>query len=212
MAKATPSFDGSEIYSLVHQLDIVVLDSLVVRLIFPVVAVGTAVWAKSNDYGLMNMLDVPFAVAAIFSFFFLDFSIWFSHLASHKVPVFWRIHRMHHSDIDIDISTALRFHPIEIALSMLFKMAVVVALGAPTISVILFEIVLNGGAMFNHSNTKLPLWLDRYLRWFIVTPTCTGFTIRLSKMKLIQIMGSIFHSGTECLEPMSTSLWMGMII
>ncbi len=149
---------------------IVLLDSLLVRLIFPVVAVGTAVWAKSNGYGLLNLLDVSFLPAAVISFLFLDFAIWFSHLAVHKVPILWAVHRMHHSDVDIDVSTALRFHPIEIALSMLYKMVVVVAIGAPAISAILFEIVLNGGAMFNHSNTKLPLRLDRIVRLFFVTP------------------------------------------
>ncbi len=174
---------------------IVVLDSLVVRLIFPIVAVGTAVWAKSNGYGLLNMFDVPFVIAAFFAFFFLDFSIWFSHLASHKVPMFWRIHRMHHSDVDIDVSTALRFHPIEIALSLLFKMAIVVVLGAPAISVILFEIVLNGGAMFNHSNTKLPLWLDRYLRWFIVTPD------------MHRVHHSIIHNETDSNYGFNFSFW-----
>lgn len=149
---------------------IVVLDSVFVRLLFPLVAVGTALWASKNGYGILNLLNVPFLPAAIISFFILDFAIWFSHLASHKIPIIWRVHRMHHSDVDIDVSTALRFHPIEIAISMLFKMAVVALLGAPAISVILFEIVLNGGAMFNHSNTRLPLWLDRYIRWFFVTP------------------------------------------
>ncbi len=149
---------------------IVLLDSLFVRLVFPVVAVGTAIWAKNNGYGLLNLLHVGFVPAAIISFVFLDFAIWFSHLASHKVPLLWRVHRMHHSDVDFDVSTGLRFHPIEIGLSMLYKMAVVALLGAPAISVILFEIVLNGGALFNHSNTKLPLWLDRAVRTIFVTP------------------------------------------
>ncbi|MBL4599180.1 MAG: sterol desaturase family protein, partial [Rhizobiaceae bacterium] len=100
----------------------------------------------------------------------LDFAIWFSHLASHKVPIFWRIHRMHHSDIDIDVTTAIRFHPVEIILSMFWKYLIVLALGAPAASVLVFEIVLNGGALFNHANFKLPLSIDKVLRLLIVTP------------------------------------------
>lgn len=149
---------------------IVVLDSLVVRLIFPAAAVGAALWANSNGYGLFNMIGISEGLAALLAFLVLDFAIWLSHLLSHKVPVFWRIHRMHHSDVNIDVSTALRFHPIEIVLSMLYKVAIVVALGAPAVSVILFEIVLNGAAMFNHANFKLPLWFDKILRILIVTP------------------------------------------
>ena len=149
---------------------IVVIDSVVVRLIFPAAAVGVALWAQSNGYGLFNLIDAPFWLAGLVSIVLLDFAVWFSHLLSHKVPMFWRFHRMHHSDRDIDVSTAIRFHPIEIVLSMIYKVAWVVALGAPAWSVIMFEIILNGVAMFNHSNTKLPLWLDKIARMVIVTP------------------------------------------
>ncbi|MEL7229417.1 MAG: sterol desaturase family protein [Pseudomonadota bacterium] len=149
---------------------IVILDSLLVRLLFPAAAVGVALWASSKGYGLFNMVDAPLWLAVIVSIVLLDFAVWFSHLASHKVPLFWRFHRMHHSDRDIDVTTAIRFHPIEIIVSMAWKAAVVVALGAPAVAVILFEIILNGMAMFNHSNLKLPLWLDRILRLFVVTP------------------------------------------
>jgi len=149
---------------------IVVIDSVVVRLIFPAAAVGVALWAHSNGYGLFNIVEVPFWLAGLISIVLLDFAVWFSHLLSHKVPMFWRFHRMHHSDRDIDVSTAIRFHPIEIVLSMIYKVAWVIALGAPAWSVIMFEIILNGVAMFNHSNTKLPLWLDRLARMIIVTP------------------------------------------
>ncbi|MEM7302521.1 MAG: sterol desaturase family protein [Pseudomonadota bacterium] len=149
---------------------IVILDSLIVRLIFPAAAVGVALWCASNGIGLFNMLSVPFWIAALLSFLALDFAVWLSHLLSHKIPIFWRVHRMHHSDVDIDVSTAIRFHPIEIVLSMVYKVAWVVALGAPAVAVILFEIVLNGMAMFNHANFKLPLWADRLLRLVVVTP------------------------------------------
>ncbi len=149
---------------------IVVLDSVLVRLLFPAAAVGVALWAQSSGYGLFNFFAVPFWLAVLLSFIALDFAVWLSHVLSHKVPLFWRFHRMHHSDRDIDVTTAIRFHPIEIVVSMIWKVAWVVALGAPAVAVILFEIVLNGCAMFNHSNTKLPLWLDRMLRLVLVTP------------------------------------------
>ena len=149
---------------------LVILDSVLVRLVFKTAAVGGALWAAEKGYGLFNVVAVPGIVAIIISFMVLDFAVWLSHLASHKVPLFWRVHRMHHSDTDIDVTTAVRFHPLEILLSMAWKYAVVVAIGAPASAVLIFEIVLNGGAMFNHSNLKLPLWLDRWLRLIIVTP------------------------------------------
>lgn len=149
---------------------IVILDSLLVRLLFKAAAVGGALWAAELGFGLFNVIEAPYWLAFAVSFLVLDFAVWLSHLASHKIPIFWRVHRMHHSDVDIDVTTAIRFHPIEIILSMVWKYAVVMALGAPAAAVLVFEIVLNGGAMFNHSNMKLPLWLDRWLRLVIVTP------------------------------------------
>src|SRR6185312_14455995 len=104
------------------------------------------------------------------SFFILDFAVWAEHVASHKIPVLWRIHRMHHSDIGFDVTTALRFHPLEIVLSMFWKAAVVILIGAPVLSVLLFEIVLNGSSMFNHANARLPGKLDAMLRLVLVTP------------------------------------------
>ena len=149
---------------------IVLIDSLLVRLIFKTAAVGGAIWAAEEGIGLFNTIEAPYWLAFAVSFLALDFAIWLSHLAAHKIPIFWKVHRMHHSDVDIDVSTAIRFHPIEIVLSMVWKYAWVLALGAPAAAVLVFEIVLNGGAMFNHSNTKLPLWLDRWMRLVIVTP------------------------------------------
>ena len=149
---------------------IVIIDSVVLRLIFVGAAVGAAEWAYVNGFGLFNIFSISPVLAGIICFVILDFSTWFAHWASHKVPILWSVHRMHHSDIDIDVSTAIRFHPIEILLSMLWKTAVIVLFGAPAIAVLIFEIVLNGGAMFNHSNFRLPLWLDRILRMVIVTP------------------------------------------
>ena len=151
-------------------LAIVVLDSLLVRWLFPAATVGLAFWGESQGIGLFNIIDAPLWLAVLVSVIVLDFAVWLSHVLSHKIPLFWRFHRMHHSDRDIDVTTAIRFHPIEIIVSMGWKVAWVLMLGAPALAVILFEIVLNGTAMFNHSNTKLPLWLDRTLRLFIVTP------------------------------------------
>lgn len=149
---------------------IVVIDSALVRILFPAAAVGIAFWAQGEGYGLFNMISAPAWVAGLASIILLDFAVWLSHLLSHKIPIIWRLHRMHHSDRDFDVSTAIRFHPIEIIVSMIYKVAWVIALGAPAWSVILFEIILNGVAMFNHSNTKLPLAVDRILRLIIVTP------------------------------------------
>ncbi|MBL4892441.1 MAG: sterol desaturase family protein [Rhizobiaceae bacterium] len=149
---------------------IILIDSVLVRLLFKTAAVGAALWAAENGYGLFNVVALPYWLAFAISFLVLDFAIWLSHVASHKIPIFWRIHRMHHSDIDIDVTTAIRFHPIEIILSMFWKYLIVLAIGAPAASVLVFEIVLNGGALFNHSNFKLPLIIDKILRLLIVTP------------------------------------------
>ena len=151
-------------------LAIVVLDSLIVRLIFPAAAVGVAFWASASGFGLFNLLDAPFWITVIVSFVVLDFAVWLSHVLSHKIPLFWRFHRMHHADRDIDVTTAIRFHPIEIILSMVWKACWVVVIGAPAAAVIIFETVLNGTAMFNHSNTKLSPLMDKILRSFVVTP------------------------------------------
>ncbi len=151
-------------------LAMVVVDSAILRIVFPMAAVGTAIWAEQGGHGLFRAVETPGPIAGIIAFLILDFAVWLEHLASHKIPILWRIHRMHHSDIDIDLTTALRFHPLEIILSMVWKAAVVIALGAPVLAVLAFEIVLNGAAMFNHSNVKLPLKADRALRWLIVTP------------------------------------------
>ncbi|MEP3672865.1 MAG: sterol desaturase family protein [Hyphomicrobiales bacterium] len=147
-----------------------IVNSVVLRLIFPAAAVGTALYASTNNIGLFNVIEVHWLIAALVAFFVLDFAVWLEHFASHKIPILWRIHRMHHADTDFDVTTALRFHPLEIILSMVWKAAIVIALGAPVAVVLLFEIILNGMAMFNHSNFKLPLRLDRVVRLVFVTP------------------------------------------
>lgn len=155
-------------------LSIVAVDSLVVRLMgafaIPLAAVAAAFYAARQGWGLFNWLDWPMWLEVLISMVVLDLAIWFQHLVSHKVPVLWRLHQMHHADVDIDVTTAIRFHPIEIGLSMLWKIVCVLALGASPEAVLLFEIVLNACAMFNHANFAVPLSIDRVLRLVIVTP------------------------------------------
>lgn len=136
----------------------------------PALAIGAAVDAQALNIGLINALSLPNWAAIILAILMLDFAIWTQHLISHKVPVFWRFHQMHHADSDFDVTTALRFHPVEILASMLLKIGVVYAIGAPPVAVLLFEIILNGTALFNHSNLRLPLGLDRAVRLVLVTP------------------------------------------
>jgi sterol desaturase/sphingolipid hydroxylase (fatty acid hydroxylase superfamily) len=151
-------------------LGILVLDALTVRLLIPVAAVGTAVIAAGNGWGLLNITPWPAWLEILLGFFILDLAIYAQHWAFHKVPLLWRLHRMHHADLDIDVSTGLRFHPIEIVLSMLIKMAVVALIGVPAVAVVAFEVVLNATSMFNHSNAAMPAWLDRIVRLIVVTP------------------------------------------
>ena len=125
---------------------------------------------RALQLGLLNQVDWPYWLKVLIALLVLDLAIWFQHLVSHKVPIFWRLHQVHHADRDIDVTTAVRFHPVEIALSMLWKIAIVVPLGASPFAVFLFEVILNACAMFNHANIALPAWLDRGLRIFIVTP------------------------------------------
>ncbi|WP_225316888.1 MULTISPECIES: sterol desaturase family protein [Marinobacter] len=153
-----------------HNLLIVVLDTLAVRLAFPVAAVGTAFMASENGWGLLNLVSLPGWLAVIVSVLLLDAAIYFQHRLFHAVPWLWRLHRMHHADLEFDVTTGLRFHPIEIILSMAIKLTVVLALGAPALAVVIFEVLLNATSMFNHGNVRLPLWFDRYLRLFVVTP------------------------------------------
>jgi sterol desaturase/sphingolipid hydroxylase (fatty acid hydroxylase superfamily) len=155
-------------------LGIAGVDTLVLRLMamlaVPVAAVAAAFFAKERGLGLLNQVDWPYWLKLAIALLVLDLAIWFQHLASHKVPIFWRLHQVHHADRDIDVTTAVRFHPVEIALSMLWKIAVVVPLGASPFAVFLFEVVLNACALFNHANIALPGSLDRILRIFVVTP------------------------------------------
>lgn len=147
-----------------------VLNSAMLRFVLPVAAVGAAFWAEEVGWGLFNMVVIDPVVAGIICFVALDFFIWLEHWASHKIPFLWHIHKVHHADPHFDVTTALRFHPLEIAISMAWKALLVVLMGAPVLAVVAFEVVLNAAAMFNHSNIKLPAWADRWLRKVIVTP------------------------------------------
>jgi sterol desaturase/sphingolipid hydroxylase (fatty acid hydroxylase superfamily) len=151
-------------------LGVVVLDTLVVRALFPTSAVGLALLAEARGFGLLHWLGVPAWFAVPFAVVALDLVIYAQHIVFHFVPWLWRLHRMHHADLDFDVTTALRFHPVEILLSLLLKLAVVAALGAPAVSVLAFEVLLNATAMFNHANASLPPWLERWVRTVMVTP------------------------------------------
>jgi sterol desaturase/sphingolipid hydroxylase (fatty acid hydroxylase superfamily) len=153
-----------------NNLGVVVIDTILVRLTFPVVAVGLAVMAEAQGWGLFNIFDVPFWLAFFLSVLALDLAIYLQHVMFHAVPALWRLHRMHHADLEFDVSTGLRFHPVEILLSMGIKLAVVAALGPPALAVLVFEVLLNATSMFNHSNIRIPAAIDRVLRLVVVTP------------------------------------------
>ena len=153
-----------------NNLGLVVIDTLVLRLSFPILAVGLAVTAQDLGWGLFNIIEAPEWVAVLVSIIVLDLVIYLQHVMFHAVPALWRLHRMHHADLEFDVTTGLRFHPVEILLSMGIKLAVVVALGPPAVAVLIFEVLLNATAMFNHSNIRLPMLVDRFLRLIMVTP------------------------------------------
>jgi sterol desaturase/sphingolipid hydroxylase (fatty acid hydroxylase superfamily) len=151
-------------------LGIVVLNTVVVRLLFPTAAVGVALSAESHGWGLLNYLALPSWRALAVGVVFLDLAIYLQHVMFHAVPALWRLHRMHHADLDIDVTTGARFHPVEILLSMLIKFAAIAALGVPPAVVVVFELLLNATSMFNHGNVRLPTAVEPALRWLLVTP------------------------------------------
>lgn len=153
-----------------NNIALVVLDTVIIRLTFPILAVGLAVMAEERGWGLFNVIDAPAWIAMLASMMLLDLAIYLQHVLFHAVPGLWRLHRMHHADLDFDATTGLRFHPLEIMISMGIKLAVVAALGPPAVAVLLFEVILNATALFNHANIDLPRWLDRWLRLIVVTP------------------------------------------
>ena len=153
-----------------NNLALVFLNGVLLRLIFPAAAVGMAIFASNNGWGLFNYYDFNPLLELVLAVVLLDLVIYLQHVLVHAVPALWRLHRVHHADIDYDVTTGARFHPIEIIFSMLIKMATIAALGPAIVAVIIFEVILNGMAMFNHGNVGLPKSLDTFLRYFIVTP------------------------------------------
>jgi sterol desaturase/sphingolipid hydroxylase (fatty acid hydroxylase superfamily) len=151
-------------------LVMVALNPLSVRLLFPVLPTGMAILAQERHWGLFNLVDMPYWISVAIGIVALDLAIYLQHVLFHAIPLFWRLHMVHHADMDIDVTTGLRFHPIEIVLSMAIKLMTIVLLGAPLPAVLIFEVGLNATSMFSHSNIRLPLGVDGILRLFVVTP------------------------------------------
>jgi len=153
-----------------HNLALSVLDTSLVRITVPASVVGVATLVEDRGMGLLQSVHVPYPLAIVLSLLALDLAIYLQHLTFHVVPFFWRAHRVHHADLDFDVTTGVRFHPFEIGLSLAIKSAVIVALGPPAAAVLVFEVVLNATSMFNHGNVRIPSSVDRWLRWCVVTP------------------------------------------
>jgi sterol desaturase/sphingolipid hydroxylase (fatty acid hydroxylase superfamily) len=160
----------SRTFRWVNNLSLVVLNSVIIAISFPIAAFQAAVIVNDYQWGLFHLTSVPAWLNILLSVVILDFIIYTQHVVFHRIPVLWKLHRMHHADLDIDVTTGTRFHPIEIVISMVIKISAVCALGVSPIAIIVFEIVLNASAMFNHSNAKLALPVDVWLRKMIVTP------------------------------------------
>ena len=153
-----------------NHLVLSLINTLLVRFLIPVTVAAFAFRLESTGFGLLNALVLPTWAAVVAGVLLLDLAIYAQHVIFHKIPFFWRFHRMHHTDLDFDVTTGIRFHPIEILISMLIKFCVVSILGAPALAVILFEILLNATSMFNHGNIRMPSSVDKLLRCFVVTP------------------------------------------
>jgi sterol desaturase/sphingolipid hydroxylase (fatty acid hydroxylase superfamily) len=154
----------------VSNLGLVLIDAITVRLVFPTALAGIALIARQRGWGLFNQFELPFFLKIIFSILILDFVIYLQHVMFHVIPLLWRVHMVHHTDMDIDVTTGVRFHPIEIILSMGIKMIMIILTGAPSLAVLIFEILLNGTSMFNHGNVRYSQHIDSLLRLLVVTP------------------------------------------
>jgi len=151
-------------------MGLVFLNTVILRLVFPVAAVGVAALSAERGWGVLNLVSVPYWLAVLLAVVAMDFVIWLQHVMVHAIPALWRLHRVHHADLDYDLTTGARFHPLEIMLSMGIKFATIVLLGAPVLAVVVFEVLLSACAMFNHGNIRLSPKVDRVLRWLLVTP------------------------------------------
>ncbi len=154
----------------ISNFGLIVISSILVRFIFPTAAVGLAILTEKNQWGLLYYLDLPEYLHFVLAFILLDLSLYFQHVMFHALPVFWRFHRVHHTDLDCDVTTGLRFHPFEMLISMLIKFFTIVSIGAPVMVVVVFEIILNAASMFTHSNIRIPKTMEGVIRWLIVTP------------------------------------------
>lgn len=153
-----------------NNLGIVALNTVLIRVLLPTAAVGVAATAEARGWGLFNAVGLPGWFAMPLAVVALDLAIYLQHVVFHAVPALWRLHRMHHADLEFDVTTGLRFHPVEIALSMGIKFLVIIGLGPSALAVLIFEVLLNATSMFNHGNVRLPAAMDRVLRWIVVTP------------------------------------------
>ena len=153
-----------------NNLGVLAVDALLVRVLLPITAIGLALVAEAHGFGLFNIIALPTWASIVLSVILLDLAIYLQHVLFHAVPALWRLHRMHHADLEFDVTTGLRFHPIEILLSTGIKLAVVATFGTPAAAVLMFEVLLNATSMFNHSNIRVASEIDRVLRWFVVTP------------------------------------------
>ncbi|MDQ7003435.1 MAG: sterol desaturase family protein [Ghiorsea sp.] len=178
-----------------NNVALVALDTVLVKILLPAGAFGVAIWAESQGLGLLNNINLSPTIKIVAAIIILDMIIYWQHRLFHVVPLFWRLHQVHHADRDIDVTTGLRFHPLEILISMLIKFVAVIALGAPAIAVIVFEVILNGMAMFNHGNIKLPKALDSIIRRLFVTPD------------MHRVHHSIFKHETNSNYGFNLSIW-----
>lgn len=151
-------------------LSLVVIDTVVVRIFLPVLPAGMAIMAQEHGWGILNIIILPNWIKIILAVVAFDFAIYLQHVMFHFLPILWRLHRMHHTDLDIDVTTGIRFHPVEIIISIGIKLAAVALLGPPVLAVVVFEVVLNATSQFNHGNIRLPIALDKWLRLIVVTP------------------------------------------
>ena len=154
----------------INNIALVFLNTILLRLIFPLAAVGMTLFATEQNWGLLNYFDLPVIVEFIIAIVIMDLVMYLQHVMVHALPVLWRLHRVHHADLDFDVTTGSRFHPLEILLSMLIKFATIIILGPSVVAVVIFEVLLNLTSMFNHSNVYLHPSIDKWLRWFVVTP------------------------------------------
>ena len=192
-----------------NNLGVVAVDVLLVRVLLPITAVGLALIAEAHGIGLFNMIALPTWASIVLSVMLLDLAIYLQHVLFHAVPALWRLHRMHHADLEFDVTTGLRFHPIEILLSTGIKLVVVAALGTPAAAVLIFEVLLNATSMFNHSNIRVPAQIDRILRWFVVTPDMHRLHHSIVSRETNSNLDSICLGGIACSAPTARSLRPG---